>query len=164
VVISIIAVLAAMLLPAIDMAREQVRSINCASQLRQLGMGAMAYSTDNEDLVVPQTATDGTRWFVQLIPYIAEEASTSTVSWQAVNDLRTKRSVLRCPQYLVNVLGMPMAGYDMKVNLALKDGNWALLQGNPLPKVQINRAKRVSAQIMADDSISSFLRADTDYG
>ena len=164
VVISIIAVLAAMLLPAISLVRTQARSINCASQLRQLGMGAVAYSSDNDGLAVPQTTTDGTGWFVLLVPYIAEEASTSTVSWNVASDLRTKRSVLHCPQYEVNALGMPMAGYGMKVNLALKDGSWPLLQGNPQPQVQIGRVKHIANQVMAGDSVSSFLRADTDYG
>jgi prepilin-type N-terminal cleavage/methylation domain-containing protein/prepilin-type processing-associated H-X9-DG protein len=162
VVISIIAVLAAMLLPAITLVRTQARSTNCLSQLRQLGMASVAFTIDNEGLLVPNSAEDGTRWFIRLIPYIADQARTSS-GWEAANDLRNSRNVLHCPQYLVNGQGNPMAGYGMKVGVVLKGNTWQLLQGNPQPKVQVERVKRVSAQIMAGDSVQDFLRADTDY-
>ena len=49
VVVAIIAVLIAILLPAIASAREQGRSVLCLSNLRQLGMAFYHYASDNKD-------------------------------------------------------------------------------------------------------------------
>jgi prepilin-type N-terminal cleavage/methylation domain-containing protein/prepilin-type processing-associated H-X9-DG protein len=47
VVIGIIGVLIAILLPALNRAREQAKATTCASQLRQLGLGLMVYAQNS---------------------------------------------------------------------------------------------------------------------
>ena len=67
VVIAIIAILAAILLPALNRARDMANGISCMSLMRQTSLSIMQYVNDNNDyLMAPLGSDAGTPWAWQL--------------------------------------------------------------------------------------------------
>ncbi len=59
VVIAIIAILAAMLLPALSKAKARAQRLQCASQMRQLGLGIQLFVADHQDKYPPTAYRTG---------------------------------------------------------------------------------------------------------
>lgn len=59
VVIAIIAILAALLLPGLNRAREAGKAISCANNLRQMNFAFSGYATENKGMLVPFSAKSG---------------------------------------------------------------------------------------------------------
>ncbi len=68
VVIAIIAILASMLLPALAKAKETGRRISCLNNMRQLGLGLMMYTDENEGRLPPRSHPR--RWPSRLLAYM----------------------------------------------------------------------------------------------
>ncbi len=69
VVIAIIAILAGMLLPALNRARMVARGTQCKNIQKQIGLSHSMYLQDNRDVIVPTKALNGKGWWQLLAPY-----------------------------------------------------------------------------------------------
>lgn len=76
VVIAIVAILAGLLLPALNNAREKARGAACMNNFRQIGLAAFAYSDDNDGFVPPSRSAS-------LSQYWAEGASDGNAAFGA---------------------------------------------------------------------------------
>ncbi|MDD5598606.1 MAG: DUF1559 domain-containing protein [Victivallaceae bacterium] len=74
VVIAIIAILASMLLPALNRARGAARSISCTNNLKQINYATVMYMADYQDYFPPTLGVWGWfNWAVRLLPYHGNE-------------------------------------------------------------------------------------------
>ena len=86
VVIAIIGILIAMLLPAIQAARESARRANCASNLKQIATGFQVYADRNAEQVPPfglgatDTGSYSNGWFTLLLPVMEHQTTYSQIN------------------------------------------------------------------------------------
>ena len=89
VVIAIIGMLVALLLPAIQVARRTAMRMQCQNNVKQLTLAALNFESSKQYLP-PAGRThggnsyDGISMFVELLPYIEQEAQHKTVKKQPV--------------------------------------------------------------------------------
>lgn len=125
VVIAIIAILAGMLLPALNKARAIARGASCVSNLKQLGLGFYAYTSDNKDYFMCLTqsgsvadadnanarANGPLQWGGCLLPYIINRTNIRS-SYQ-----KPLPKVFNCASRIAND-SVKVANPDVYHNLA----------------------------------------------
>lgn len=73
VVIAIIGILAGILLPVLSRARESARSTQCASNVKQIGMGLIMYANENSEAFPSSTASAMTNLNLLFPNYISDQ-------------------------------------------------------------------------------------------
>ena len=108
VVIAIIAILAAILLPALNSARERGRSASCVNNLKQIGVMVHAYADDNGGFFPPYSDSNSRRWDQNCIDYIRTYLSVGqsfNPSYAEVTDYIKNKHIagnLSCPSHMEN--------------------------------------------------------------
>lgn len=74
VVIAIIGILAAILLPAVQAAREAARRVECASNLKQIGVALQSYHDSQESFPSGFVNANGTMWSGLILPHVEQDA------------------------------------------------------------------------------------------
>jgi prepilin-type N-terminal cleavage/methylation domain-containing protein/prepilin-type processing-associated H-X9-DG protein len=106
VVIAIIGILIALLLPAVQAAREAARRLQCQNNLKQMGLAVQMHHDSMGRFPMGRNRADqfGVSWAFYLLPYVEEEAVfKSFVDGTRVDDLanaaamRTPIAVYACP-------------------------------------------------------------------
>ncbi len=101
IVISIIALLLAILLPALGKARKQAQATVCLSNLKQIGLVLYMYHDDNNGYI--SRDIDRAAWFLVFMPYLGENKPD-------VNDYR-EVEIYNCPGFPNSGSGMPNSIY-----------------------------------------------------
>ncbi|QDU89529.1 hypothetical protein Pla175_29210 [Pirellulimonas nuda] len=80
VVIAIIGILVALLLPAVQAAREAARRSQCSNNLKQIGLAVMNYESSRSRLPPGAYLGEGSSWSAFILPYLEEGASFDGLS------------------------------------------------------------------------------------
>lgn len=157
VVCAIIAILAGMLLPALNKVRMQAQKINCTSNLKQIGNASIVYTSDFNDYLPPGQYYTGAGsdnnayWYHLLNQYLGKKSADT---WRN-NDDNSK--VLYCPGDREGVTpgAGEFIGYGKNVYLHQWNG-WIDIN---LPETQTCKVMRIpapSGKIVYGDNASSW--------
>ena len=105
VVIAIIAVLVGMLLPALNRAKDFVKSSSCKSSIRQLGLTIFAYIDDYGEKMIPSQYTSTYPWSALL--YDLKYVSSPRLYFCSITDCTHSRSILGSGDTCVDLPGRP---------------------------------------------------------
>ncbi|MGE0534060.1 MAG: DUF1559 domain-containing protein [Pirellulales bacterium] len=136
VVIAIIGILIALLLPAVQYAREAARRTQCSNNLRQIGTALSTYQTDLgrwppvSVLPVGQTFEPWSG-HARLLPYIEQTQLLNLIDWKVSPEFtgnpivaRTRISIYICPSEINDYERVTPTLTHYPLNYAFNEGTW----------------------------------------
>jgi prepilin-type N-terminal cleavage/methylation domain-containing protein/prepilin-type processing-associated H-X9-DG protein len=100
VTIAIIAILAGILLPALNKVKARTKAVACANNLRQFGQALHIYAADNDDFFPPEgtgtSLNSQTGWYIAL-PRVMGIQTYNDMEWRTNATAPLTRTPLLCP-------------------------------------------------------------------
>ena len=163
IVIAIIAILAGMLLPAINKAREKARIISCVSNLKQLGQLHILYADSFDGFVVlsrdASIPADGVnfkqKWIYILAKYIQNDSRTAS---EMLADSPFPGTIYCCPAVNNAVKSSEFAellSYGINQNIQMTNPGANTLDNNTR-RCRFSSFKNASASVLNADSWSEY--------
>ncbi|MCB7130226.1 MAG: DUF1559 domain-containing protein [Candidatus Brocadiales bacterium] len=102
VVIAIIGILVALLLPAVQAAREAARRMQCSNNLKQLGLTVYNYHDANRNLPPARYLDGWPSWFALILPYMEGSAEYETWDFEEMfyDDLNERARLITISGYI----------------------------------------------------------------
>ena len=164
VVISIIAILAAMLLPAVSLVREAAKSLTCVNSLRQLGIAGMAYTEDNQGVIVSLKHDSQTMWYTLLAGYV-DAAKTDSGTGTLADTNTSSRTLKGCSNYQYDPANFWKIGYGMNctplANISMAHNQWDGTWGQAI-NIPLSRIKKASSRMFLADGEDWFVGGSID--
>lgn len=148
IVIAIIAILAAMLLPGLNAAKEKAKTIRCSGNLRQLAYVANMYSNDYDDWLLPVKIGDPAdpskqlTWFTLLIENY--RLSKTTAASTDTKDAASLGNILICDinpkiagkfvttNYMLNYNNGSLADFTKRLKIISASSYWLFSDAPPI--------------------------------
>lgn len=148
VVIALIAILAALLLPALGRTKARAKSIQCLNNLKQLGLATWMYSNDNDDRLPASSHMGGgnVSWVASLLPYLSYKFTATSIG--------AATNIYLCP---VEKIGSSRI-YSYAANDFLL--NYATSPGNPTPIARQTQVPSPSDTIWMTESSENLINED----
>ena len=135
VVITIIGILIALLLPAVQAAREAARRMQCANNLKQIALAMHSYHEANTMLPLgaPRLGT-GVTWAVRILPFLEQAGAyanyqSGVAFFEGTNEqiMQQRYSVYTCPSDTPSQM-MRSAATEMYGSYVVNGGNTGYIQ------------------------------------
>ena len=149
VVIAIIAILAGMLLPALNNAREKARAADCVSRLKQTATALLTYSENNEGFLPMVNQTGPGQWYSAVAVEVGYVKDRSEFNPSIESISRGRGSILRCPSDGASDTGVAVPNYGINMYYAssMPSAGWTCLEHRKIAKI-----KSTSKVMMVSDS------------